>query len=251
MAAPLLVVTLLAGAVLAAQAPRPLPDYDAFVAATRDNLSRSQREQSRFAYKERRTEFRRNPFGRIGSGVVEGFDVTPVDNGAAIVRRLIERDGKPVINGEVERIDRSQRRTRSTRKSGMEDVVGVLTFAFSHRETTQGRDVIVVHFTPRENASPETREGRMARVFKGSIWVDEAAREVIRVEATAIDEMSFGLGFLARLNQGTTVTLTREAIDGATWLPTSIRFAGQGRALLFRKLVVDQRIDWFDYRRVN
>jgi hypothetical protein len=247
----LLAFMLFATAALAAQAPRPLPEYDEFVAATRDNLARSQREQARFAYRERRTELRVNPFGRIGSGVVEGFDVTPVDKGAAIVRRLIERDGKPVINGEVERVERSERRSRSTRKSGMDDVVAMLSFTFSHRETMQGRDVLVVHFAPRPNTNPETREGRLAKVFKGAIWVDEAAREVIRVEATAIDDISYGFGLIARIHDGTTVMLTREAIDGTTWLPTSIRFSGQGRALLFRKLVVDQRIEWFDYRRVD
>ena len=247
----LLVVPLFTGAVFAAQVPRPLPDHDAFIVAARDNLARSQREQFRFAYKERRTEFRMNPFGRIGTGMVEGFEVTPVDKGAVIVRRLVERDGKPVANGEVERVERKERRTRSDRRSSVDDIVATLNFVLDHRETLQGRDVLVVHFTPRENARPETSEGRLARVFKGSAWVDEAAREVVRVEATAIDDISFGFGLIARLHEGTTVTLTREAIDGTTWLPTSIRFAGQGRALFFRKLIVDQRIEWSNYRRVD
>ena len=80
--------------------------------------------------------------------------------------------------------------------------------------------------------------------------MDEAAREVIRVEATAVDSISFGFGLIARLNKGTTVTLTREPIDGSTWLPTSIRFAGEGRALLLRRLNVDQRIEWSEYKKV-
>jgi hypothetical protein len=76
-------------------------------------------------------------------------------------------------------------------------------------------------------------------------------REVVRVEATAIDDMTVGMGLVARLNEGTKATLTREPIDGDVWLPTSVRLAGQGRALLFRRLNIDQRIEWFDYRRVN
>jgi hypothetical protein len=34
-------------------------------------------------------------------------------------------------------------------------------------------------------------------------------------------------------------------------MPISIRFQGEGRALLLRKLNVDFGIDWFDYRRVG
>jgi hypothetical protein len=251
MAVRLLILVLLGCAALVAQAPRPLPDHDPFVMGTRDNLLRSQQEQFRFAYKERRSRFHVNPFGRIGSGMIEGFEVTPIENGNVILRRLIERDGKPVVDGNVQRVEVEQERRRPERRTSFEDSTAMLSFVLDRRETVRGRDVIVVQFTPRENARPETSEGRLAKVFKGSVWVDEAAREVIRVEATAIDSISYGFGLLARLDEGTTVTLTREAIDGMTWLPTSVRFTGQGRALLVRKLTVDQRIEWFDYRRVN
>jgi hypothetical protein len=246
----LLLLPVVVSTVLAAQAPRPLPDHDSFVKATRDNLLRSQRDQFNYAYKERRTELRINPFGRMGTGDVEGFLVTPAENGKVILRRLIEKDGKPVTDGDVDRIEVKEERRREGRRTSMDDVVAMLTFTTERRETLNGRDAIVVRFTPRATATPETREGRIARVFAGSVWVDEAAREVMRVEATAVDSISFGFGLIARLNKGTTVTLTRDQIQGPLWLPTSIRFAGEGRALLVRKLHVDQRIEWFDYKKV-
>ena len=127
----------------------------------------------------------------------------------------------------------------------------MLNFALDRREMLRGRNTIVVTFTPKADAKPETSQGRIARQFKGSVWVDEAMREVVRIEATAIDDISIGAGLIARLNEGTKATLTREQVDGNIWLPTSVRFTGQGRALLFRRLNIDQRIDWFDYKRVN
>jgi hypothetical protein len=45
------------------------------------------------------------------------------------------------------------------------------------------------------------------------------------------------------------VTLVRERVESDTWLPTSIRLSGEGRAMLVRKLRVDHLIEWFDYRR--
>ena len=72
----------------------------------------------------------------------------------------------------------------------------------------------------------------------------------MKVDAVAIDDLSFGYGVLARLNKGATVTVRREPIERGLWLPVSIRFEGEGRALLFRKLRINFAVDWFDYRRV-
>lgn len=232
------------------QSARPLPEHDTFVRTTRDNLIRSQRAQFNYAYKERRTEFHVNPFGRIGTGEIEGWEVTPIENGTVILRKLIERGGKRVTDGEVDRIKVREERRREGRRTAMEDVVAMLTFKMARREVVNGRDAIVISFAPRPDGDPETREGRIAKSFSGSVWVDETAREVIRIDAKAIETISFGFGLIARLDEGSTVTLHRAQIDGPIWLPTSVRFAGQGRALLLRKLNVDQRIEWSDYRKV-
>ena len=244
-----LVLSFLATTLLA-QGARPLPEHETFVRAARDNLIRSQRAQFNYAYKERRSEFHVNPFGRVGTGGIEGWEVTPIENGAVILRKLIERDGKPVTDGEVDRIKVKEERRREGRRTTMEDVVAMLNFKIARREAVNGRDAIVITFTPRPDSEPETREGRIAKSFTGSVWVDEAAREVVRIDAKAVDTIAFGFGLIARLNEGSTVTLHREQIDGPIWLPTSIRFAGQGRALLVRKLNIDQRIEWSEYRKV-
>ena len=245
-----LLLPFLASTVLLAQSARPLPDQASFVKTTRDNLIRSQRAQFSYAYKERRSEFHVNPFGRMGTGDIEGWEVTPIENGTVILRKLIERDGKPVADGEIDRIKVKEERRREGRRTTMEDVMAMLTFKMARREPLNGRDAIVFTFTPKPDGDPQTREGRIAKSFSGSVWVDEAAHEVIRIEATAVDSISFGLGLIARLNEGSTVTLHRQPIEDGLWLPTSIRFSGEGRALLLRKLNVDQRIEWSEYKKV-
>jgi hypothetical protein len=232
----------------AAQTARPLPDRDAFFKAVEANLQRAQREQWKYAYKERRTDVHTNPFGRIGTGGTSVYDVTPGPEAGVSVRRLIERDGVPVSDAKPERQDR---REHPQARTGVDDVVDTLAFTMERRELRDGRETIVVGFKPRADARPQTREGKIAKVFTGSIWVDEAAEEVVRVEATAIDTMSYGFGLIARLNEGTRVTLTRAPVDEAIWLPTTVRMVGEGRAILFRHLDIDFAIDWFDYRRVR
>jgi hypothetical protein len=225
---------------------RDLPDEEPFFTAVRENMARSNREQHRYAYKERRTELHTNPFGRLGTGDVVLYDVTPGPEPTVTFRRLLEKDGKPVANAKPERQERKVR----AGPSSVEDIVAALTFAIDRREMVEGRRMIVVRFQPHPDARPQTREGKLARAFKGLIWVDEAALEVTKVEATAIDDMSYGFGLMAKLNKGGVVTLIRERIDDRIWLPTSIKFKGNGRALLMiRKLNIDFAVEWFDYRR--
>ena len=226
---------------------RPFPDPNVFFEAVRANLARSQDDQKLFAYKERRTELNLNPFGRLGTGGSRVREVTPVEDGSAVTIRVIERDGKPVTDSQAVR--------RPMRMSGrgrrvVDDVAATLDISMSRREHLDGRDAIVAVFKARPDAKPQTREGRIARDFSGEIWIDELTREVTRIDAKAIDDVAFGYGVLARLNKGATVTLRRELVHGNLWLPVSMRFSGEGRALLLRKLTIDFAVDWFDYRRV-
>ena len=233
-----------------ARAPdaRPLPEPQPFFDAVRANLARSQDKQNLFSYKERRTDLDLNPFGHLGTGEVRVIAVTPVEGGKSVMRQLIERDGKPVVNSPP-----SRRELRMTErgKSIVDDVAAMLDVKIDHRDILDGRDAIVVTFKPRPDANPRTREGRLARAFAGHIWIDEQAKEVARVDATAIDDLSFGYGVLARLNEGATVTVRRQPFEAGLWLPVSLRFNGEGRALLFfRKLTINFAVDWFDYRNV-
>jgi len=237
--------TVLVGAVSAQE--RPLPNRQPFFDTTRANLERSQSRQAQYAYRERRRELHTNPFGRLGSGTgSEEFEVTPLPEGG-VARTLVARDGQPVKGGET---TRTRPRARTSKRSAVADTADALDLVLDHRERLNGREVIVITFTPRPGAQPESREGKLARLFHGKIFVDEADAEVVRVDAIANDDITYGLGVVARVNKGASVTLLRERVDADTWLPTSIRLSGDGRAMLFRKLRVDHLIEWFDYRRV-
>jgi hypothetical protein len=239
-------VVVVAATAGARQAP-PLPDPEPFYAEARANMERAQIAQRDFAYRERRTELHLNPFGRLGSGGTVLYEYTPLPDGGA-ERRLIERDGKPVTDAPVER--RPPRRGRGSRRSAVDDVVAVLRFTVERRMLHEGQPTIAVKFEPKPGASAETREGGLARRFAGTIFINEASKEVVRVDATAIEDLTYGFGMVARLGKGTTVALTRERVEPNLWLPTSIRFMGKGRALLFRRLDIDQTIEWVNYRRI-
>jgi hypothetical protein len=250
-----LVPALLAGCFLfvsglTAQDVHTPPEHQALFAAVRENLARAQREQRFFAYKERRSELRTNPFGRLGTGPARVYDVTPLPDGG-FTRRLLERDGKPVANAEVEESRPRNRGARPQGRSALDDAISVLDIKLDRREREGDRSIAVLTFSPRADAKPERREGRLARSFKGVVRVDDALREVIRIDATAIDDIAYGYGLIARLDKGTQVSLVRREVEPGLWLPVSLRLQGQGHAMIFRKLNLDYTVEWSDYRRVR
>jgi hypothetical protein len=254
---------------------RPLPDPETFYRIVRQNLTRAERSQHLFTYKERRTDIHTNPFGKLGTGGTSVFHVYPSPARRLSYRRLMERDGKPIPERELAEQDREYRlrvdevmreramaasdhrsveqeseAARQRQQRTIDDVIDTLPFQMKGRTTHEGVPAIVVTFTPKPNARPSTRQGRTAQKFTGTIWVDEAALEVMRVEAKSTDDLTYGGGLVASLGEGTTATVTRRRVGGDVWMPTALTLTGKGRAVVFRKLVVDYEIEWFDYRRL-
>ena len=251
-----------------------LPDRETFLREVRENLARAQEMAHQFAYKERRTDMHMNPFGRMGTGDMRVSEVYPASIPQLTYRRVVQRNGLPVsaedlaaqeqeyrekvadVRRRLAREDEDDREERerdellAQRRAQrmIDDVVAALDFDIARREVRDGVRTIVISFTGRPDAKPLTREGRVAKVFTGHAWVDEAAREVIHVEAIATDDVSFG-GFIAKLYEGTHATLERDEIAPGVWLPTRIKLEGEARAL-FRKTKIDYLIEWFDYQRL-
>lgn len=237
-------------AVVSAQAPA-LPDAEAFLRATRVNLERSRGEARTFGYTERRTQLHMNPFGRMGSGGTQAFRVTPSADGTVVERRLVERDGVAVTDGEVSRREVRRGRQAPRGPSPYDEALSMLSFTLHRREQVGGRSMIVVRFVPRPRTAPKSREARLVSAFQGEAWVDEAHHEIVRVEAEAVESLSYGFGLVAKLSKGTRAMAQRAEVLPGTWQPTAVRIAGDGRALLFRRLRLDHAIEWYDYRRVG
>jgi len=269
---------------LAAQSPAPtspaplssapLPDQDAFFAEARKRLASNDLIQSRYSYRERSTELHLNPFGRnLGTDGVQVYEVYPHPEDALTYRRLVEDDGRVLTRDELAEQDREYRaklvawqrrlsregttgravRMRKAEEAEQRDAalareaLDMFEFRITGRSTWENEPAVIVAFRPRPGVAPRSREGRVARAFAGQAWVHEHEYEVMNVEATAIEDVSFGWGMIAKLYKGSTARFTRRRIHGA-WLPVETRFAGTGRAIVFRKLEIDFERDYYDYR---
>lgn len=251
----------------------PLPDRERFFAEVLRRLASNDIIQSRYSYRQKSTELKLNPLGRMGTGPVLVHEVYPHPEERLTYRRLVERDGQPLSPAEVAAQDRDYLRrledwNRRTAREGVSarklrlrraqearerdeararEALDVFDFSMEGRDTWEGSPAIIISFTPRPGAQPRTREGRIAQGFAGRAWIHEFEYEVMNVEATAINDVSFGFGIIARLHEGSTAKFVRRRIGGQ-WMPTESRFEGTGRALLVRKVVIKFWREYSDYR---
>ena len=259
----------------AAPAGQVVPDSETFLREARETLRRSLQFWHRYAYKERRTDVHVNPFGRMGTGDVHLFEVYPSPRPQLTYKRAVERNGRALSKAELDRQDAEYRvnarevEQRLRNESGedrrdreqdelvarrraqtvISDVLDTLRFEVVRREMRNGVPTVVIAFAAKPNARPTTRQGRIAKIFKGNAWVHEASREVVHVDAVAVDDVSFG-GFIAKLYEGTRALVERKEIDHGVWMPTRMNLSGDVRAL-FRKAKIEYVVEWFDYRRMD
>ena len=117
------------------------------------------------------------------------------------------------------------------------------------RERIEGHDTIAFTLTPKADAAPKTREGEIMTHFIVRAWISEADHELVRLEAEAIDNVAFGLGVLARLHKGASLSFLRRKINAEAWLPALTNYSGSARVGLLWTLRRSVTIEYSGYKK--
>jgi len=252
---------------------RPLPEYDAFAAQVKTHLATDEERQSGYMFVERRTEERLDGSGRSTRESIKLFEVYPGLPGEDRYRRLIEEDGKPVPPVKLAEKDRDrqkeveayarrmsaptgrQKETQHLQKerrryeSAVDDVFRVYDIQMVRRELVDGHETILATLTPKRGVQPQTDDGKIMRHFKARAWISESDYELVRVEIEALDDLSFGMGLLARVHKGTTASYQRRKVNDEVWLPAQVTWTASARVLLLRRLRLRGIADFSGYRK--
>jgi hypothetical protein len=259
-------------AVPAAQ-ERPLPDFASFAAQVKKKLATDEERQSGYMFMERRTQQKLDGSGRPTSESVKVFEVYPGLPGQDRYRRLIEEDGKPLPAQKLAEEDRDRRReveayakkmtdasdrrkqeqqldkARSRYSAAIDDLFRIYDIQMLRREAIEGHDTILATLTPKPSVKAQTKDGDIMRHFKARAWVSESDYELVRVEIEAIDDLSIGMGLLARIHKGTTATYQRRKVNNEVWLPSQVTWTAGARVLLVRRLRIRGISDFSGYRK--
>jgi hypothetical protein len=238
-----LILALSATATVAAQPTRSLPDETAFLQTVRTNLQRDRALQSRYTYREKRIDIQRD-----GTGAETGRTEKVLE---------IERNRDEQLRTETaaQREKRLREEADDIRKENalIDDAFQLYRFELIGREMLDGHEAIVVMFAPAPGAKPRTDEGKVLLKFSGRAWIAERDHQLMRVEVESMDDVTFGMGLLARIHKGSQMVFQRRPLrtDASVWLPFELRYSGGGRLLLVKKMRVDRIREYSDYKAVD
>jgi hypothetical protein len=245
-------------------ADRPLPDARVFLAEVRDRLHTDDFLLDQYTFTEKRTERQLDAEGKVKKVTTASYEVYPSAEPGQTYRKLVEEDGRALPKDELVKEDRKQQareekarqrspeaQAESRRKEteAIDEIFRLYDMRIVRREPLEGRDAILLTFTPRPGVETTTRPGRIVKKFSGRAWIDEADRQLVRVEGELTDDLSFGFGILAKLKKGARAELKRRKVNDEIWLPAEARFVGHARVFLVKGIHIDALSEYSDYRK--
>ncbi len=172
--------------------------------------------------------------GHVKSTEVKEYEVYFI--GPWEIERLLSKDGKPLTEGESKKQDEEVRKQEAKarariakRESGEDPGKNTITLAKFlaadrfynlHRDTYQGREVYVMDFAPRPDFQPHSLVDRVLKALGGTLWIDEQAKQGVRLEARFLEGVKVGAGLLASVQNDGNVVLEQRFVNGEVWVPS-------------------------------
>ena len=119
----------------------------------------------------------------------------------------------------------------------------------ARRENFRNRPTIVFDFIGRKNAKTHGLAEDASKKLKGTIWIDEADREVAHMEVMFVDNFHVAGGLLANIQKGSSFRFDQAPVDGGLWLPTGGEGNLQARIVLVKSMRQRFSERNYDYKR--
>jgi hypothetical protein len=206
--------------------------------------------------------------GNVKEKQSKTWDITLLEGSP--YRRLLERDDKPLSEKEArkeqEKLDKSiaerrketeaQRakrvseyeRARDRERNLVREVADAFDFHIAGEERVDSRDVWMMEAMPRAQYQPRSRMAKALPHFKGKLWIDKASHEWVKVEAEAIDTVSFGF-FLVRVERGAHMVFEQTRVNDEVWLPRRMVAQASARIGLIKKYREQVEVTYKNYRK--
>jgi len=97
---------------------------------------------------------------------------------------------------------------------------------------------------------PTKRIDSIIQKLSGTMWVDEQAREIVRLEAHFAESVKIGGGLVASLAKGSNFVFEQEKINDEVWLPSyaEVHFVGRIVFVKLKQNFIDRFTDYKKFR---
>jgi len=115
-------------------------------------------------------------------------------------------------------------------------------------EVVSGKPAWVISAEPKPGYKPTLDRAKLLTKIRAKIWIDQAEYQWVKVDAEAIEPLSFGLG-LFRIAAGGKLHFEQMRINDEVWLPSAFVASADARIGYLKKLRGDINITYRDYRK--
>jgi len=102
------------------------------------------------------------------------------------------------------------------------------------REIYRGRPAIVFDFVGRKDARTHGLAEDLSKKLQGTLWVDEADRQVAHCDVKFDDNFHVAGGVVATIQKGSNFHFDQAQVNGEIWLPTGAEGTVQARVLMVK-----------------
>ena len=127
------------------------------------------------------------------------------------------------------------------------EIPEVYNLKIEREDQIEGRPVWVISATPKQGYRPKRSDAKDLLKIRGTLWVDKAEYQWVRVEAETIDTISFGI-FIGRISPGAKLRIDQTRVNDEIWLPKRSFISGIGR-IIGKKIVADEEVTWSNFRK--
>jgi hypothetical protein len=93
-----------------------------------------------------------------------------------------------------------------------------LDYRLESQETIDGRNVLVIAFTPHPGYHAKNLWARVLEKMSGKMWLDAEEAEILRADAGLAADVTIGWGLVAKINRGSRFELERTRAATRVWL---------------------------------
>jgi hypothetical protein len=132
-----------------------------------------------------------------------------------------EKNEQARVKKLVEMSMKSPPKRRAGRFSMIGEILPMAKISNPRRLLFRGRSTLAFDFTGDPQAKGKNMNENAAKKMAGTLWFDEADRQVARMEVRFYDNFRIGAGFLASVQKGTMFEVERSPIGDGLWMETS------------------------------
>jgi hypothetical protein len=237
----------------------PLPDIRQLIKEVHEHQKQLEKVQENYTYSASFTTQELDSNGQVKKTETEECEEFFV-NGHQIWR-TVKKNGKTLDGQELEK--ENERVTKAVEKAqkpspdepkedeqiSLRRILEVSDVRKPRRENFRGRPTIVFDVVGQKDLKAHGLSEDLSKKLKGTVWIDEADRQVTRLEAAIDDNFRVGGGLVANVQKGSHFTFDQAPINGELWLPADAEISLQMRLLLFKGIHQHITVRDYDYKR--